>query len=63
MSDSLAEILDDLFHSAAFAAFIEQAGIQQSWPSLVETRERAYRIFEAALAVKNGRPETQSASR
>lgn len=56
MSHSLDDLLDDAFHAAAFTAFIEQACLQRGWPSVVETRERAYRLYEASLAAKNGRP-------
>jgi hypothetical protein len=43
------DILDDLFHSCAFAAYLEQAAIQQSWPDPEATRRLAYRMYEEAL--------------
>src|SRR3954467_6650544 len=52
MTDS---ILDDLFPACALAAFLEQAALEQGWPDSEATRRRAYRIYEEALAVKNGR--------
>ncbi len=55
MTETLDDLLDSLFHAAAFTAFVEQARIEQGWPSLVETRERAYRYYENALAEKHGR--------
>ena len=52
-------ILDDLFHGCALAAFLEQAEAQQGWPDCVATRRRAYRLYEDALAGKNGRSRRQ----
>ncbi len=49
----LDEILDDLFHGAAFAAFLEEAALVQGSPCPNKTRERAYRYYEEALAFKN----------
>jgi hypothetical protein len=51
-----ASILDDIFHACAFAAFLKQAAAQQRWPDAEATRRRAYRLYEDALAEKNGRP-------
>ena len=39
-------ILDDPFHAAAFAAFVQQARQQQGWPDSEQTRQRAYQIYE-----------------
>ncbi len=47
------EILDDLFHACALAAFLEQAAEQGGWPDPELTRLRAYRMYEEALAEKN----------
>ena len=47
------DILDDLFHGCAFAAFIEQAAIDRGPPDIEATRRRAYRLYEEALAEKN----------
>lgn len=52
MSDN--DILDDLFHGCAFTAFLEQASIEGGWPDPEATRVRAYRLYEQALAVRNG---------
>ena len=47
MSD---DILDHLFHGAAFAAFLDQAAAEQNWPDAEATRRRAYDYYEQALA-------------
>lgn len=57
MNETLDDILDSPFHFAALRAFMEQAAIEGGRPSLIATRERAYELYEAALAVKNGRPD------
>lgn len=57
MSDDPDEILDGLFHACAFAAFVEQAHARQGWPDSEATRQRAYQLYEQALAEKNGRPK------
>ena len=49
------DLLDDLFHGCAIAAFVEQAIKQGGPPDSEATRQRAYRLYEDALAVKNGR--------
>lgn len=53
MSTELDDILDDLFHGCALAAFVEQAIVQGGPPDMEATRMRAYRHYEEALAVKN----------
>jgi hypothetical protein len=51
MSD---DILDDLFHGCALAAYLEVAAETGQWPPDSElTRIRAYRLYEEALAGKN----------
>lgn len=50
----LDDVMDDLFHSSAFTAFVEEAIATGSSPCLNPTRERAYRLYEAGLAMKNG---------
>ena len=40
-------ILDDPFHAVAFAAFVQQARLEQGWPNPEKTRQRAYTIYEA----------------
>jgi hypothetical protein len=57
MSSDPDEILDGLFHACAFAAFLEQAHARQGWPDSEATRQRAYQLYEHALAEKNGRPK------
>jgi len=47
------DILDDLFHGCAFAAFVDQAEIDRGPPDMEKTRLRAYRYYEEALAEKN----------
>jgi len=46
-------IWSDLFHHCALVAFLEQAIAEQGWPDPEMTRQRAYRMYEAALAKKN----------
>lgn len=53
MSNDADEILDGLFHSCAFAAFLEEAHAQQGWPDIETTRRRAYAYYEQELAIKN----------
>jgi hypothetical protein len=57
MSGDPDEVLDGLFHACAFAAFVEQAHAQQGWPASEATRQRAYQLYEQALAEKNDRPK------
>ena len=57
MTTDLDEILDDLFHGCAFAAFVEQAIAQGGPPDPEATRRRAYRYYEEALAAKNRRQD------
>ena len=47
------DILDDLFHGCAFAAFVEQAVAQGGPPHQEATRLRANRYYEQALAERN----------
>jgi hypothetical protein len=53
MSSDADEILDGLFHACAFAAFLDEAHAQQTWPDMEATRRRAYTYYEHDLAVKN----------
>jgi hypothetical protein len=51
------DIWDDLFHGCALAAFLEiWAQTRQFPPDSEATRRLAYRLYENALAEKNGRP-------
>jgi hypothetical protein len=58
------EIWDDLFHGCAFAAFLDQAAVEQGWPDPDATRRRAYRYYEQALADRHrslpDRPVTEA---
>jgi hypothetical protein len=47
------DILDDLFHGCAFAAFVDQAAAERGWPDPEATRRRAFRYYEDELARKN----------
>lgn len=47
------DLLDDLFHGCAWVAFVEEARQQGGWPDVKATRQRAYDLYEAALAVRN----------
>ncbi len=47
------DILDDLFHGCAFAAFIDQAIEQRGPPDIEATRRRAFDYFEEELAERN----------
>lgn len=50
MSDD--ELLDDLFHGCAVAAYIEVARQQAGPPCAETTRQRAYELYEQALAAR-----------
>jgi hypothetical protein len=47
--------LDDLFHTCALQAFLEEAAQCQGRPDMEATRRRAYALYEKALAEKNSR--------
>ena len=49
------DILDDLFHGCALAAFLDQAAEQKGPPDMEATRRRAFAYYEEALAEKNRR--------
>ncbi|MGE3777852.1 MAG: hypothetical protein AB7F89_11745 [Pirellulaceae bacterium] len=49
----LDDILDDLFHGAAFAAYLDEAALAKGPPCPQKTRQRAYRYYEEWLAEKN----------
>jgi hypothetical protein len=48
-----ADILDDLFQGCSFAAFLDEAREQGSWPDPELTRRRAYGYYETALAERS----------
>jgi hypothetical protein len=60
MADDYDEILDGIFHACAFTAFVEEARAQKGPPGLEATRQRAYRLYEDALAerhaIRSARP-------
>lgn len=47
------DILDDIFHGAALAAFVEESRLAGGHPCPDKTRRRAYRLYEEALADKH----------
>lgn len=49
------EILDDLFHGCAFAAWLERAAIEGGPPDGEATRRLAFRYYEEELAARNRR--------
>lgn len=58
MTETLDEILTDLFHGCALAAFLEQADLASGFPCPEMTRRRAFELYEQALAEKNvAKPE------
>ncbi len=52
------DILGELFHGCALAAFVDQAIEEGRPPDSEATRRRAYRYYEEALAEKNAIKET-----
>jgi len=57
MTDDLNDILDDLFHGCAFAAFMEQAVLTGDYPCPERTRRRAFQLYEQALKAQTNHPE------
>lgn len=57
------DILDDLFHGCAVAAYIDQATLEKGPPEREATRKRAYAYYERELAARNGRADTIIARR
>ena len=50
------DIIDSLFHGAAWTAYLEIAAELNCWPPPAEaTRRRAYHLYEQALAERNRR--------
>ncbi|HEV8059420.1 MAG TPA: hypothetical protein VGP68_06090 [Gemmataceae bacterium] len=62
MTETIDDILDDPFHGAAWAAYIELASIACGHPDPEATRRLAYRYYEEALARKNERRQQAPAS-
>lgn len=50
MTETLDDILDDLFHGCAFAAYVELAATIGGVPEEAATRRLAFRYYEEALA-------------
>ena len=50
---------DDLFHGAAFEAFVTVAREKQGWPESEAVKKLAYRLYEEELAEKNGPPKPE----
>ena len=63
MTESLDDILDDLFHGCAFAAFVEQAAITGGSPCPEATRRLAYRYYEEALATRRHNADSFATAR
>ncbi len=47
------DVLDDLFHGCALAAYLQQASAQRGWPDCEATRSRAFALYEQALRMKH----------
>lgn len=60
MSDAEDDILDDLFHGCAFAAYVELAVACRGVPDMETTRRLAYRYYEEALAGRGAQAIHQS---
>jgi hypothetical protein len=58
----LDDILDDLFHGCAFAAYAELAAACGGEPDMEATRRLAFQYYEEELAKKNGGKPTQVSS-
>lgn len=58
MTASDLDILDDPFHGAAFAAFVEQAALAGGPPDMDATRRCAFELYEQHLAEKHGGPRS-----
>jgi len=43
------DLLDDLFHRCALAAFVAEAQAASGWPDSELTRRRAYALYEQEL--------------
>lgn len=47
------DVLDDLFHGCALAAFVEQAKLAEDWPNPEQVRRRACNLYDKALAERS----------
>lgn len=59
MADGM-DILDDLFHSCALQAYLEEAIQCGDHPNPQSTKYRAYRLYEGELANKNAQKKVGS---
>ncbi len=50
------DMLDDLFHGCAFAAYVELAVACGGVPDEIATRRRAYQLYEETVAERNRSP-------
>lgn len=57
------DILDDLFHGCAFAAYVEEAVACGGPPCEEKTRRRAFRLYEETLAEGRKRSDANAAIR
>jgi len=60
--DLEASILDDTFHGAAFAAYVELAVASGGVPDEAATRRRAFQLYEEALAERHSARDSGKAS-
>ena len=54
----LDDLLDDLFHAAALAAYLDEASEHQGPPDSERTRRRAFRYYEEELRRKPSSPSS-----
>lgn len=47
------DVLDDLFHGCALAAFVEQAQQVEGWPDPEQVRRQAFDLYERGLSARN----------
>jgi hypothetical protein len=57
------DVLDDLFHGCALAAYLQQASAQRGWPDCEATRCRAFALYEQALRTKHDAPDAGASFR
>lgn len=57
--DSPENVLDDLFHGCALAAFVEQACRAGGWPESEDVRRQAYDLYEQSLSERSRRRDRQ----
>lgn len=57
------DLLDEIFHGCALAAYLMVAAQTQGPPDSETTRRLAYRLYEEELARKNGAKSVPASSR